>query len=454
MTTIHNYLILLIIVLFSALMWGCSTFLDAKPDQSLAIPETLEDLQHVLDNAQFLNLNSNFPGLGEQYTDDWLLDEINWSTLTQDERENYCFEHQSTNEGRWSGPYTIVFYANLVLDGLSKINEPSTIFYDRQHIEGAALFFRSHAYFQLLQVFAKHYDPDNSNHDLGIVLRDESGIDEVLRRASVRDSYDRVLADLNRAIVLLPENSLIATRPNRAAAYALLSRIYLLIGDFYHAGLYADSALTIHNKLLDYNELDLQSNNPFPIFNDEVIFQSRMTALAMNPARATIHPNLLALYCENDLRKPLFFQLNTNGTYRFKGFYDGLSSTIMFNGISTAELFLTKAECMSRLGKQKEALTILNELLVTRWVVGEYHPYTVDNTDDVLAAILTERRKELPYRGLRWLDLRRLSKEGYHITPIIRELGGKIYTLDAKDIPEMAFRLPDGPIDQGGYTQN
>ncbi|MBN8856731.1 MAG: RagB/SusD family nutrient uptake outer membrane protein, partial [Sphingobacteriales bacterium] len=45
-----------------------------------------------------------------------------------------------------------------------------------------------------------------------------------------------------------------------------------------------------------------------------------------------------------------------------------------------------------------------------------------------LDTILVERRKELPFRGVRWTDLRRLNLEGRTIT-LTRVLNGTTYQL-------------------------
>src|SRR5690606_10504370 len=381
-----------IIALLGCCFLGCQHYLDIKPDKSMATPGTLKDLHRLLNN--FDAFNSGFPGLGEETSDDVWLTDARWAALDEVERSNYCFNNIETPVGRWHSTYMAVVHSNIVLQGLIEIDEPSSATYQRAHLEGGARFFRAHAYYQLAQVFAKHYNAATAGTELGIVLRRGTAIDEPLARATVAETYDAIITDLQQACQLLPPSVRTTNLPNKAAAYGLLSRTYLTMGQYELAGYYADSALMYHDVLLDYNELDAGSNSPFPRFHEETIHLSRMTSSSVSTSRAAISPVLLASYAPHDLRHALFFRRNTDGTHRFKGSYDGSSGTTLFNGLSAAELYLTKAECLARKGQGEKALELMNRLLIHRWENGYFQPFTVDNTSDVLEFVLHERRKE------------------------------------------------------------
>jgi len=70
-----------------------------------------------------------------------------------------------------------------------------------------------------------------------------------------------------------------------------------------------------------------------------------------------------------------------------------------------------------------------------------------------LNKILTERRKELLMRGLRWTDLRRLNKETAFATTLSRIVNGTTYTLPPND-PGYVFRIPLSVINFTGIEQN
>jgi hypothetical protein len=95
----------------------------------------------------------------------------------------------------------------------------------------------------------------------------------------------------------------------------------------------------------------------------------------------------------------------------------------------------------------------LNTLLMTRWKTGTFVPYQAANADDALQQILTERKKELLFRGTRWADLRRLNKDSKFAMTLTRIINGVTYTLPPND-PRYAMPIPDNEISLSGIPQN
>ncbi|GAB3832860.1 hypothetical protein GCM10028895_51150 [Pontibacter rugosus] len=98
------------------------------------------------------------------------------------------------------------------------------------------------------------------------------------------------------------------------------------------------------------------------------------------------------------------------------------------------------------------ALERLNTLLRYRWRTGTFVELTAATPDEALALVLQERRKELLMRGLRWMDIKRLNREGAGIT-LRRVLDGRAYVLPPGD-PRFALPLPEEVIELSGMTQN
>ena len=99
-----------------------------------------------------------------------------------------------------------------------------------------------------------------------------------------------------------------------------------------------------------------------------------------------------------------------------------------FTGLAVDEVYLIKAECQARLGKDDKALETILSLLTKRYVVDK-----TPSVDDiiqgrtVLEMVLEERRKELVWRGIRWHDIKRYNRDGRNIT-LTRKLGETICT--------------------------
>ncbi|MGL1213391.1 hypothetical protein ACSTK9_23930, partial [Vibrio parahaemolyticus] len=79
--------------------------------------------------------------------------------------------------------------------------------------------------------------------------------------------------------------------------------------------------------LIDYNSLSATATYPFSPFNTEIICEGMIPVPApVNNSRARIDSSLYASYASNDLRKILFFTKNTDGSYAFKGSYEGAAN--------------------------------------------------------------------------------------------------------------------------------
>src|SRR3546814_8248591 len=98
-----------------------------------------------------------------------------------------------------------------------------------------------------------------------------SNLNEESVRSGLEETYRQILQDLHEASELLSEIQKYRTRPSKAAAFALMARVYLAIEDYDQALHYANACLQLHSMLLDFNELDAEAPYPVPLFNDETI---------------------------------------------------------------------------------------------------------------------------------------------------------------------------------------
>jgi starch-binding outer membrane protein, SusD/RagB family len=262
--------------------------------------------------------------------------------------------------------------------------------------------------------------------------------------------------DLQNAVSYLPNTPLYKTRPSKPAAYAMLSRVYLTMQDYGKALVYADSCLKLYDSLLDYNTLKTNVTYPVPAFSREVIFEATIGDDLYGNGYI-VDSNLYKSYATNDLRRTLFFKLNQTGLLNYYGSYSGggtasSGGSRSFGGIATDEVYLTRAECYARSGNIAAAMSDLNSLMSKRIKSGFFVPLTATTTSDALNLILQERRKETPFRGLRWLDLRRLNSEGANIT-LSRKVNGQVYTLIPNG-PQYVLPIPPDVVNITGMVQN
>jgi starch-binding outer membrane protein, SusD/RagB family len=455
-----------LIICFAFILSSCKKYLDAKPDQRLTVPSTIQDLQSLLDN--FFNVNQKDPSAGEISSDDYYLAYTDYSARTEDERNMYTWQYtwQGTNLFKpgtgndWTYCYENVYRSNVVLSNIGSITRTDGDEGDWNILKGHALFLRAKSFLHLAGLFSLAYDENSSSTDLGIPLRLDPDFNKKSVRASVKQSYDQVISDLQAALLYLPiDNPLHVLRPSKPAAYALLARTFLYMRKYDQAFLYADSCLSLKNKLLDYNTLVASQTFPFASIRytnpeDLVNFTITGPPPSLNQSRAKIDSFLYKSYDNNDLRKAIYFRTNTGataGTYAFKGSYYG--SGLLYSGISIDEVYLIRAECYARGNNKDAALSDLNELVKKRWKsTVVYSPITATDAQNALAKILIERRKELVMRGLRWMDIKRLNKEGANIT-LKRVLNDQVYTLPPNDL-RYALTIPEDVIATSGMDQN
>jgi hypothetical protein len=463
------YITILTLVAFCN--FSCKKYLEVAQDSSKIQLSSAADCQLVLDNYPIMN--AGYPNEGEAAADNYYLTDANYNTLPEEDKKFYvraADAQRVLSSPQWTGCYQVATYSNLVLEALDKLAANGQTGTIDAGIKGAALFFRAYAHYQILQLYAKPYGAA-TDEDLGIPFRKSSDVNEKFERLTVKQSYETILGELQNAATLLPATSSVASRPNKVAAFALLARIYLAMGNYTLAGQMANSSLQMKSSLLDYNAISATSTIPFaPRFNAEVIFQSVTTAgygafvgqafvtygNTLNPTMAKIDPDLYAQYDNNDLRKRIFFKANTGSpvTYKFTGNYEPVTNAAFFNGLATDEMYLIRAESYARAGSTTLAMNDLNTLMQKRWLVSAgYVNRIATSADDALNQILTERRKELPFRGLRWSDLRRLNLETKFQKVLTRVVADQTYTLQPNAFGYVKL-IPAEVINNSSIPQN
>ncbi len=449
-----NRIFILILAVLAITVLSCNKYLDLKPDIKMAIPNTLEDANLLLND--YTNLNGGYPIWGEIGTDDYYLTKERWESASNVEQRNaYLWADEPyLDVVQWQRPYKTVYIANQVLNVLSKLN-PAENTNEYKRLTGGAFFYRAFALQQLVAVHCAAYVQSQAANEQGLPLRSSPNLDEVFKRSSLQETYAQIIADFTKAAVNLPEMEAVKGRPSKAAAYAALARVNLDMGDFAKAYLFADSCLRLSPELLDYNSLKITDALPIPRFNVEVLFPALSVNLGiLGATNALIDTSLYQSYDANDLRKSIFFRSNANpsGSFYFKGSYDKNAAT-MFVGITTSEIYLVKAEAACRIGKVTEALSALNTLLKMRWNKNVPVDIKESDPDKLLKIILDERRRELVFRGRRWADLKRLNLDLRFRKTLERRIGNEVYKLNPNST-RYAFRLAEPVIIIGGLDQN
>lgn len=359
---------------------------------------------------------SLYPGLGG--------DELHLSGKPLDTHEDAfaadtLHSDNSLCSGLYGAAFTYINMANAILQGLSGSASVSAGMKNR--LQGEAEFIRALTYFYLVNLFG----------DVPLVTGTDYTVNAAIPRIPVAIVYAKIVADLRDAQTLLSEQytgseTLPGDRiyPNKAAATALLARVYLYLGDWADAETQAGAVIADEGLYGLEPELD----KVFLSTSREAIWQLQPVSKYLNTAEGNIFipaasPTAAPVYVLNyplfqafdsgDLRRIHWIGTKTVlGTvyaypFKYKVSSGGLPYTEYNMVLRLAEQYLIRAEARVRQGNISNAAADLNKI---RGRAG-LGPTPAMDPDSLLSAIYRERQTEFFAEwGHRWLDLKRTGQ--------------------------------------------
>src|SRR5690606_14995888 len=210
---------IIVITIMSAISFSCKKFLDKKSGNLVVSPQTLSDLQALLDDANTVMNMAATPSMGEASADDYFLRPASFGVLNTWQQMVYKWTPYAYNHPNdWSYNYAPVYNANYCLDMLANIDRNSANKESWDNINGSAHFYRAYYFLMLAWTFAHSYDETAAVTDMGIVLRKTSDFNSPSHRASVKATYDQIISDAKESVAYLPTTPLHVFRPSKAAA--------------------------------------------------------------------------------------------------------------------------------------------------------------------------------------------------------------------------------------------
>jgi hypothetical protein len=231
-----NRLKLILLALVVAWLAGCENSLTEAPQQSL-------DQDMALSNASGLTAavtglynalhSANIAGGNYNVLVEIMADNVVWKgsfTTYADFANRQMTPDNGNTVGWWTDSYVAINMANVILDAVGKINDPTLTAAQKDIWRGECYFVRGVAYLELARVYGKpwNFTPDNSH--LAVPLRTKpvasSSDFENLPRATMAAVFTQVEADLQQAVTLLPATRT-DKRATRFAALGYLMRMEL-----------------------------------------------------------------------------------------------------------------------------------------------------------------------------------------------------------------------------------
>jgi hypothetical protein len=330
-------------------------------------------------------------------------------------------------------PYASINEANYIIDGIGTLDAPDAT---KNRLLGAAYFLRALNYFNAVRSYG--YEPNKlvNGWDRGVIMRDKptKGLTDADFRArgTVTEAYQLMESDLQQAATLLAGNTNVYYA-SPAAANALLARVYLYWERWADAEARATAAIGATNARLTttaatYSAAWSTSPNPESVFelnvnaSTESVGVNESIASWVSPPSTSggvgqwgdfsINPELLELYPADDIRlSVLKTGTNTFSSFSWLNKFNANKGNFAQNlpVIRLAELHLIRAEARAEQNNVAGGLTELNALRAARGVPAA----TAANRQQLIDAIMLERRLELAYEGHRFYDQKR---RGMNIT--------------------------------------
>jgi starch-binding outer membrane protein, SusD/RagB family len=482
MAQMKNYIPKLILVAALGVATSCDNYLDVNPDNRVELNST-EKAAQLLTNA--------YSNAGYTFTE-WMSDNVSFTTGTTklpEHNQLYAWEDvitddQDTPAYFWTGTYDAIAHANEVLAVIEDLPGERD---EKRAVQAEALLTRAYGHFMLVNLFAKHYDPETADTDLGIpyVMEPETVFIKKYQRNTVQEVYDLIEDDLKLGLRLVDDSYYANSGKyhfTRNAALAFASRFYLFKGEFENCIEYSSQLLGTEpavfvkdiQGLLDEtaNPNDFIRSYASPTDPSNLLLIRQVTNYPVNVGYWPSPQLVNSIYNNNpwdedDVRTsneyPIYLRGNGWAIAKYQFLFErtsltsnvGLYYTVM-PALRGEEVLLNRAESYVYANQLANAVADLQALVNLRYTGNNTVStatlrayYQVNNNQTaVLLYILDERRKEFMHEGLRWFDIRRY---GFPVTHT--DDAGFPMFLEQDDIRKV-LQIPQAAIDVGGLEPN
>lgn len=365
---------------------------------------------------------------------------------------SYLQEHQwrftttqFAGDAIWDGNYGMISIANDIINHIDQIpaadKDQKTAL---QNFKGTALFARALGYSNMIVRYCENYDEATADSNLGLPLVTNVDVNAKPKRATLKESYNFIMQDVDKAIELLSDTE-DYTVPCKTAAVALKARVSLYMKNY-------DEAISAAQKVIEKYPLTEAADYETLWTDDEgteIIFQPYMDVkertgsvegvyVSFNKGSNTYSPSyiptqgLMDLYEKEDVRKQVYFtkreisakDLIDNG-YMFTKFpgnpalresseNETNSWYNMCKVFRTSEMYLIAAEAsLSKTNRDEQAaLKFLNTLRSKR-NASELNTSGKELTKDMK----NEWTREMVGEGVRLNNLKRWGEGVKRMTP-------------------------------------
>lgn len=361
----------------------------------------------------------------------------------------------------WEMFYKAINNANAVIKNVPNIPEGEAV---KGQLIAEAKALRAYSYFWLARIYQFTYSKDVNAKAVPIYTEPFSAGAEGKARASLKEVYDLILADLNEAVTNLPATRLAKYRINKNVAQGILAQVYQEMAGgisnntvWEQARVNAAAARTgfplMSNTTYQAGFNDLSNGEwmwglPVPV-DQTLSYYSLYSYLDPDFGyyrNIYINDAFVSLFSATDARKTVFRKLTASSatpwklwqTTKYKAKAATSGDILIMRAV---EMYFIEAEALAHLGRSTEAIDLLFTIQSLR-DPGAVKMAATSTKDEVINAILLERRKELFAEiGTEFFDLKRyqrpLQRTGNHWSMVTIPVNDKRWL----------FQIPQSEVD-------
>jgi hypothetical protein len=346
----------------------------------------------------------------------------------------------------WYISYKIITGVNTVIDAIEKSGKTDAT---TNQLLGECYFLRAFCHFNLVRLFAKPYNVDPNAP--GIILRTNLTDEAQKARSTVKEVYDAVIADNEKAASLMTQPRGVQYA-SQEAAWSMLARVNIYKEDNAKAIEYANKVInsgkfTLSTKATYPTMFANAKNSPEVIFciaftqvddygkfgsiasmiysdgnsgwGEEYASSSLRDAMSVHPEDVRWSYIVPSKDASGNVQKKNGIEMYYITKFSFQDGLPNLSSPVMFR---LAELYLIRAEAEAKTGATAAALDDVDMIRKNRGLEGSLYNKALPGGQSALDVVLNEKRIEMAFEGHRTYDVfrnkRTLNKDywGYHIT--------------------------------------
>lgn len=336
----------------------------------------------------------------------------------------WSYNSNSVPTSIYSSSYNIISRANIILANTDNLQDGDF----KNNVIAQAKAVRALAHFEVARTYAEiPTQSAEASSTVGIAYVDKYDPTAMPKRdATITESYDKIIADLEAAIPNLEASSETSVM-GKSAAQALLGKVYLYKGDYKKVIEYTkpvvdavapatqsqianlwtsdnSAGVLFEIPFLNNDDPTIGTNYSQGSTDEDIIIEYSVDKAFYNLYDANTEPERVKAYFkvfnpDND---------DNQATIAVNKYINGAVKLGLNNGryLRVEEAILNLAEAQYLSGDQGTALTTLNKLRDVR-----YSTYAGGETGAaIFDAIQLERRKELAFEnGDRWFTLKRLQ---------------------------------------------